>query len=48
MNKHLLVQLGYDYLNSGVGMVHFVENEEDNKFFAGNYHDSIIYRFLRR
>jgi endonuclease III len=32
MNKHLLVQLGYEYLNTDIGLVHFVENEKDNKF----------------
>lgn len=32
MKKHLLVELGYEYLKNGNGLVHFVKNEEDNKF----------------
>jgi len=32
MKKHLLVDLGYQYLQDNTELVHFVKNEEDNKF----------------
>ena len=43
MKKHLLVELGYEYLKSESALVHFVENEEDNKFLNDLDHNPHAY-----